>query len=353
MQTAAEVELQYYLPPEWAPQSGVMLTWPHSQTIWAETLDTIDKVFAEICAHIAQREKVLISCFDHTHRRHILDLLSQAGASADRVNICIAPCDDVWVRDHGPVTVLQHGKPRLLDFRFNGWGEKYPHANDNKITQALFSQHAFGGTPITSLDMVLEGGGIEVDGMGTLLTTSSCLLASTRNPSLTREDIARRLGSLFGLKKIHWLDYGALEGDDTDGHIDTLARFLDPHTICYITCDDPDDEHYDGLKAMEAQLQTLTDYQGKPYHLVPLPWPQARFADYDGRRLPATYANFLFINDALLVPVYDDPADTAALEIFSRCLPQRKIIPVNCLPVIQWYGSLHCMTMQLPEGVLT
>jgi agmatine deiminase len=157
---------------------------------------------------------------------------------------------------------------------------------------------------------------------------------------------------LFGIKQILWLAHGSLAGDDTDGHIDTLARFIDPDTICYVTCNDPEDEHYTTLKEMEAQLRSFSNHAGKPYTLIPLPWPKARYADYDGRRLPATYANFLLINDAVLVPTYDDPADAAALQIFSRCFPGREIIGIHCLPVIQWYGSLHCMTMQLPEGVL-
>lgn len=342
-----------HLPAEWEAQSGVLLTWPHHETIWAETLDVIDKVFAEIAKQISLREKMIISCFDDAHANHIKNLLSAAGVELNQVAIYRAPCDDIWVRDHGPITVLHDAQPVLLDFIFNGWGKKYPAENDNRITHSLHSQRAFGATKHAAIDIVLEGGSIEVDGHGTLLTTRSCLFATTRNPTLTPTDIADNLRELLGIKKILWLDHGHLAGDDTDGHIDTLARFTDAHTICYTACSDPDDEHFTALKAMENQLRTFTDYQGKPYRLLPLPWPKARYADYDGRRLPLTYANFLIINDAVLVPTYHDPAaDAAALKILTACFPQREMVPIHCVPVVQWYGSLHCMTMQLPEGVL-
>lgn len=342
----------YILPPEWAPQSGVMITWPHGDTIWAETLHVIDPVFAEIARQITKREKLVITCFDQRHQDHVTRVLKNAGANLENITIYHAPSNDVWVRDHGPIAVCREGEAKLLDFTFNGWGDKYPAQEDNKITRLLHNQQAFGDTAITTIDMVLEGGSIEVDGKGTLLTTSSCLLAKTRNPSLSQTEVSDSMHELLGINRILWLDEGYLAGDDTDGHIDTLARFIDPHTICYITCDDTDDEHFQPLKKMEKQLQSFTDYQGNPYQLVPLPWPKARYADYDGRRLPATYANFLIINGAVLVPTYDDPADEQALRILARHFHDREIIAIPSLPIIQWYGSIHCMTMQLPQEVL-
>lgn len=347
------IEQQLSLPAEWAPQSGVMITWPHQETIWAETLDAIDAVMTQVIGEIVKQERVVISCFDATHADHIRSLLKNADIDLQLVGIYIGPCDDIWVRDHGPITVMRDNQPLLLNFIFNGWGEKYDHQNDNQITQKIYNQNAFGNTAIQSLPIVLEGGGIEVDGKGTLLTTSSCLLAPTRNPNMSKDEITQALQQLFGVKRILWLDHGYLAGDDTDGHIDTLARFTDPHTICYIRCDDPSDEHYAALLEMEKQLKTFTDYEGNPYRLVPLPWPKARFADYDGRRLPATYANFLIINNAVLVPTYDDPSDDLALKTIAQCFPDRKIIAIPSLAVIQWYGSIHCMTMQLPTGVLS
>lgn len=344
--------MQYTLPPEWATQSGVMLTWPHNKTIWADTLNDIDAVYVQVAAAITPREKLIITCFDESHRTHIQYLLQQATIDLTQVSCFIAPSDDIWVRDHGPICVFNQHHPYLLDFTFNGWGNKYPSDNDNQLSSSLLKQKAFNKTELHTIQMVLEGGAIEVDGHGTLLTTSSCLLSTSRNASLDKMTIEEKLKQLLGLNRILWLDHGYLAGDDTDGHIDTLARFIDPHTICYIQCTDSTDEHFDALAKMEAQLQTFADYQGNPYRLIPLPWPTAQFAHYDGRRLPATYANFLIINGAVLTPIYNDPADKLALKIMADCFPNREIIPINSIPIIQWYGSVHCMTMQLPQGVL-
>lgn len=241
----------------------------------------------------------------------------------------------------------------MLDFTFNGWGNKYPATADNNLTRNLFQQKAFSETPLTSIDMVLEGGAIEVDGEGTLLTTKSCLLSPTRNADLSLSQIEENLKKYLGIERILWLEHGALAGDDTDGHIDTLARFIDPHTICYVKCSDPQDTHFQTLQAMENELRAFRDYQGNPYRLIPLPLPKPIYADFDGRRLPATYANFLFVNDGILVPTYDDAANDEAFYILAECFSDREIVTMPCLPVVQWYGSLHCMTMQLPAGVVS
>jgi agmatine deiminase len=341
------------LPPEWAPQSGIMLTWPHHSSHWGETITDIDAVFLAVTQAVATHQKVVITCFDDAHRTYIFNLLRNANVNLTQIITGLSPSDDIWVRDHGPLTVMDdEANTMLLDFTFNGWGDKYPAENDNQITQRLYQQKTFARPSLQSTSFVLEGGGIEVDGHGTLLTTSSCLLSKSRNPQFTKKEIAAELSKYLGINRILWIDHGYLAGDDTDGHIDTLARFVDPYTICYVSCDDPEDEHYAALKAMEQQLSEFTNFIDKPYRLIPLPWPRACFADYDGRRLPASYANFLITNEAVLVPTYDDPADQLALEIMTACFPTREIIPIHSLPVIQWYGSIHCMTMQLPVGVV-
>jgi agmatine/peptidylarginine deiminase len=202
-----------------------------------------------------------------------------------------------------------------------------------------------------SFKLVLEGGSIEVDGEGTLLTTESCLLNPNRNHGLNRAQIETELRRLLGVDRILWLKQGAIDGDDTDGHIDTLARFCDAGTIAYQACNDHNDPHYSGLRSMAAELKTLRRKDGTPYKLVPLPWPQA-IHDHTGRRLPATYANFLIINGAVLAPTYNDPADDVALAALRPAFPGREIVPVMCRPLIYQYGSLHCVSMQLPEGVI-
>ena len=328
-----------------------MLTWPHAHGDWARRLPQVEPVFTEIALQIARREKVLISCFDLPHREHVGRLLGQAGVDMGRVILRTVPSNDTWARDHGPLTVQCSHETLLLDFGFNGWGGKYGYDLDNRISRRLYALGVFNDTAMQTVAMILEGGAIEVDGSGTLLTTARCLLAPTRNPALTHEQIKQRLKDLLGLNRILWLHHGYLAGDDTDGHIDTLARFCDNRTIAYVRCDDPEDEHFPELKAMEDELKAFVAADGQPYRLVPLPWPRAKY-DETGQRLPATYANFLIINGAVLVPVYEDPADAAALAQMQQCFPDREIIAVNCLPLIYQFGSLHCVTMQFPEGVL-
>ncbi len=341
-----------YLPPEWAPQSGVMLTWPHAHGDWAARLATVEPVFVAIARAVSRRERVLIGCRDDTHHAHVAALLRAAGVKSSRVILRVAASNDTWARDHGPITVLCRNDPTLLKFGFNGWGGKYPYELDNAVTHRLYESGAFGDTPLQIVDLVLEGGSIEVDGSGTLLTTERCLLAPTRNPALTRARLEATLKELLGLNRILWLDHGYLAGDDTDSHIDTLARFCDARTIAYVACDDPADEHYRELKAMETELRAFRAADGAPYRLVPLPWPRAKYNEA-GERLPATYANFLIVNDAVLAPTYDDPADGMALTRLKECFPDREIVAIDCAPLIYQYGSLHCVTMQLPAGVLT
>ena len=339
------------LPAEWEPQSGVMLTWPHGHGDWAPYLESVEPVFVQIAKHISLREKLVISGYDAAYCRHIEQLLTSAGALLDNMRIFPIHSDDTWARDHGPITVLHDGQPYLLDYVFNGWGGKYSAEQDNAITRQLIRYGAFGTTPSEEIDLILEGGSIESDGEGRLLTTSQCLLSKGRNPQLDRQQIEQALQTQLGVDTVLWLEHGALEGDDTDSHIDTLARFCDPHTIAYVASDNPEDSHYPELKAMEAELQAFRDADGSPYRLVPLPMPAAHINE-DGQRLPATYANFLIINGAVLVPTYADAADELALQQLQTCFPEREIIGIDSSPLIQQFGSLHCVTMQLPQGVI-
>lgn len=332
-------------------QDGVLLTWPHDGGDWRPWLDEVDEVYVALARAITVRERLLICVRDAAHRAHVERLLAQAGVARSRVTVHLVASNDSWARDHGPITVLEQEQPRLLDFVFNGWGGKYAAALDDRITAALVQAGAFGATAHEHIDFVLEGGAIESDGAGTLLTTSACLLSPGRNPRYSRSDIEQRLGECFGLQRVLWLDHGALEGDDTDSHIDTLARFCDPSTIAHVRCDDREDPHFGALEAMRHELEGLRDVHGVPYRLVALPWPAARYGS-DGRRLPATYANFLVINGAVLVPTYRDAADAAALATIGACFPGREIIAIDCLALIRQYGSLHCVTMQLPAGTM-
>ncbi len=339
------------LPPEWAPQDGILLTWPHAHSDWAAQLPAVEKTYVEIAGAICSHERLLIVACDEVHAARIRHHLLGANIHPGQFRIATAPSNDTWSRDHGPITVLESNRPTLLDFQFNGWGGKYDFGLDNAITPALYRQGCFGVTGIEQVDLVLEGGSIESDGEGALLLTESCLLASNRNPHLSKQALESRLRQLLGVNRFLWLDVEPLHGDDTDGHIDTLARFCDSQTIAYVKCTDTGDGQFDSMRHLEEQLRAITQTDEKGYRLVPLPWPTARY-DGDGRRLPATYANFLIINDAVLVPTYDDPADESALATLALCFPNREIIGIDCSTLILQNGSLHCITMQLPEGVL-
>ena len=339
------------LPAEWEPQGGVLLTWPHADSDWSDQLATVDRTWAAIAAAISRHEDVLICCRDPAHADHVRALASAAGADPARLHLALAASDDTWARDHGPITVLDHeGQPRLLDFRFNGWGGKFAAEQDDAISRTLHAAGAFGDTPLESVELVLEGGAIDTDGAGTLLAVERTLVDPQRNPGLTRSDIEAVLARHLGIERFLWLASGQISGDDTDGHIDTLARFTDPLTLCHATCEDPDDPDHPALTAMAAELAALRTAAGEPYRLVPLPTPRP-ILDADGRRLPAGYANFLIIDGAVLVPVYDDPADALALEIIGGLFPERDVQGIDCRPLIRQGGSLHCVTMQLPAGV--
>jgi len=322
------------LPAEWEPQEGVQLTWPHRHTDWAPMLNEITATYYEMAREIAIRERLII--------------VAPEDAARDCLRI-VCDTNDTWARDHGFISLIDdQGHRKLLDYCFNGWGEKFPAALDNAINIRLYETGELEGSYTDNLDFVLEGGSIESDGQGTVFTTSNCLLAPHRNEPLTKSDIEKRLKHDLFAQRILWIDHGALTGDDTDGHIDTLVRICPNDTLLYVGCDDPQDEQYEELRLMEAQLATFRTLAGKPYHLVRLPMPRPI---YDGEeRLPATYANFLVINGAVLCPTYGQPdLDREALRLIGETFPDREVIGIDCRTIIRQHGSLHCCTMQFPR----
>ncbi|MBN2742789.1 MAG: agmatine deiminase family protein [Marinilabiliaceae bacterium] len=334
-------------PAEWAPQSGVMLTWPHINTDWADILNEAEHCFINIAREILKREKLLIVCHDVSHVRALFPEVDDHRLMVEHVE-----SNDTWARDHGPLTLMRNGRPVLLDFKFNGWGLKFASGKDNLITSRLFDREVFaeGVGYENHRNMVLEGGSLESDGEGTLLTTSECLLSPNRNDEWNRHDVEQQLIERLGVKRVLWLNHGYLAGDDTDSHVDTLARFCSVDTIAYVKCDDPNDEHFTELDAMEKELMALKQLNGQPYKLVPLPMADAVF--YEEERIPATYANFLIINGAVLLPVYGSAKDREAVDALQVAFPDREIVPIDCITLIKQHGSLHCVTMQFPEGVL-
>lgn len=341
------MEQEILLPAEWFPQSGVQLTWPHINTDWAPILEEVIPCFVSIAREIMKREKLIVVCVDEVEVRRQLGEVDE-----DKIRFLEMETNDTWARDHGGISVMDNGDMAVYDFTFNGWGLKYPANYDNLITQYLFAYTFF--SPKVQLAnlryLVLEGGSIESDGNGTLLTTEECLLSVNRNDFLSKEQIEAHLKQMFGLRRVLWLTTGYLEGDDTDSHIDTLARFCSEDTIAYVQCLDEEDEHYDELSLMEEELKEFRQLNGEPYQLIPL--PMADKVEWEGERLPATYANFLIINGAVLVPFYNSPKDEVAKAALQYAFPDREIVGINCLPLIKQHGSLHCVTMQYPQGFL-
>lgn len=335
------------LPPEWYPQSAIKLTWPHDNTDWDYMLEEVTACYINIATEILKRQKLIIVCHNPQAVKYELK-----GAETYFGNLILVetPSNDTWARDHGGISVLVNGEKQIYDFTFNGWGMKFASNYDNQITRSLFANKVFGTDVrlVNRKSFALEGGAIESDGKGTLLTTSECMLSPNRNSYWHKEEIETYLKETFGLNRVLWLDHGYLAGDDTDSHIDTLARFCDEHTIAYVKCEDTTDEHYNALSEMEAQLKTFVDNDGKPYELIALPMAKAVY-DEDNDRLPATYANFLIMNDAVLLPFYnDEERDQEAKAQLQKAFPEKEIVGIDCTTLIRQHGSLHCITMQYP-----
>ncbi|MDD4609858.1 MAG: agmatine deiminase family protein [Bacteroidaceae bacterium] len=336
-----------FFPAEWYPQSGVQLTWPHANTDWKEMLEEVEECFTQIAAAITKQEIVVIVTPD------IEQVKQRISPFVKMKNIRFVACDtnDTWARDHGAITTIEQQQPQLLDFCFNGWGMKFAANYDNQITRKAISQQRIKGHYHNHLQFILEGGSIESDGAGTLLTTKACLLSKNRNETYNQTTIEQTLKSLLHVDRVLWLEHGYLAGDDTDSHIDTLARFCPNNTILYVSCKDKEEEHYKELSLMEKELQQFRTREGAPYRLMALPMATAI---YDGEeRLPATYANFLVINNAVLYPTYQQiENDLQAKEVLQQAFPEREIIGIDCTALIKQHGALHCVTMQYPLHVI-
>lgn len=357
------------LPAEWYPQSGIQLTWPHQGTDWAPYLQDITEVFLQMADIISRYETVLIVTPDVESVKEILS--ARLGDSQrSRLLFVSCPTNDTWARDHAPLTLVSEDaassagecRCRVLDFRFNGWGDKFPSDWDNAITKAVFQQGLYQAEYEDDWDFVLEGGSVESDGHGTVFTTSQCLLAPHRNQPLTREDLDRELRRRLYASRVVWLDHGNLVGDDTDGHIDTIVRVAPDDTLLYVGCDDPSDSQYEDFRQLERQLMDIRTGEGRLYHLIKLPMPDAIYDDGErltsspgegAERLPATYANFVILNGAVICPTYHQPDnDRKAMEILEAAFPGRQVLGIDARPVIRQHGSLHCLTMQYPSCCL-
>lgn len=335
---------------EWHPQDAIQIAWPHAGTDWNRLLADIEVFYYQLVETLSHQQQVVIAADPRLDSTRIQGELGRRGANLGNIRWFQVATDNTWARDHGPIAIGDDSGIELLDFEFNAWGDKYGSSLDNAINRQIDRQHGY-GAPLRGIDFVLEGGSIETDGLGTLLSTTNCLLNPNRNGGMSRAGVEAILREYLGIERFLWLQHGHLAGDDTDAHVDTLARFVDPGTIAYVRCGDESDEHYPALARMEAELQAFRQADGAPYRLVPLPLPGA-ITSAGGERLPATYANFLITNRSILLPVYGDPLDQQAIAAISAVAGERNVVPVDCRVPIEEFGSLHCLTMQLPEGAL-
>ncbi|MBS4313192.1 agmatine deiminase family protein [Campylobacter vulpis] len=318
---------------EWSEQEYLLLALPHKNTDWKPYLDEIIEAYKEFVKVASVYEKLLLIAPNDE------DFIPFKEFS----NVEFFKCEtnDTWIRDFGAIDVLENGRLKALDFTFNAWGGKFQSALDNALNHKLFNEKF--QTRLEKCDFILEGGSIDFNGAGVMLTSSYCLLNTNRNQNLSKEEIEKKLKHYFGLTKIIWLENGLIKGDDTDRHIDTLARFIDENTIAYCTCEDENDEHYAPLKAMEEELKKTN------YHLIPLPIPKPLF--YEGRRLGATYANFVFVNNALIVPFYKDENDEVVQKRLQTHLKNREVIGVDARVFLRQNGSLHCSCQNRFKGL--
>ena len=340
-------KLQLYLPAEWHELQMVQLTWPHEKTDWNYMLEEVVACYIDLARAISERIQLLIVA---PGVEEVRTLLAKNGVNIRNIRFFECESNDTWARDHGFITLLGDTVPHYVDFCFNGWGRKFEASLDNAINGKLYDAGIVKGEYEDCTEFVLEGGSIESDGKGTILTTSQCLLAPHRNQPMNKEDVEKCLLKMLHAKRVLWLDYGNLIGDDTDGHVDTVARLAPDNTIVYMQCTDKDDEQYADLQAMEKQISELRTTEGQPYRMLALPSPTAIY-DEDGERLPATYANFLVMNNTVLYPTYAQPEnDSKAADVLKQAFPGCEIVGIDCRALIKQHGSLHCVTMQYPKG---
>jgi agmatine deiminase len=331
---------------EWEKQDGILIAWPDKHTDWACILKDVEDTYIELVKVVSEFEKVVVLTYN---TENLQKKLKKKKVNISNIVFAEIPYNDTWARDFGPLVLKEEDGFEILDFTFNGWGLKFPACFDNLITRKLYKNSFFKNSRLKTLNFVLEGGAIETNGEGIILTTERCLLSPNRNPEFSKEEIETRLKEYLSAKEIIWIKNGYLEGDDTDSHIDTLVRFAPENTILYVSPpEDKSDPHYNELKRMEEEIENLKNR----FNILPLPFAPVVF-DKNGNRLPSTYANFLITNEALLLPSYrDKKLDFLAIEIIKQVFPAKEIVMIDSIPLIHQHGSIHCITMQLPQGIL-
>jgi agmatine deiminase len=335
------------MPAEWEPHAATWLSWPRRDGIsFPDSFDRVMPAFARMVDALADSEPVHINVCDAAHEAEVRQVLTKTRARSSHVTFHHIPINEPWCRDHGPIFLTRDQDPRMavVDWDYNAWGWKYPPFDDDDVVPTLIAEKL--GLPVYAPGMVLEGGSIDVNGTGTLLTTRSCLLNPNRNPELNQEQIEARLRDFLGVKKILWLGDG-IEGDDTDGHIDDLTRFIDQSTVVTVVEEDEQDRNFAPLQENVTALREMSTAQDEPLAILTLPMP--RKIARDGQRLPASYANFYIANKVVLLPVFADAHDKWAVAVLEKAFPTRKVVPIDCRELIWGLGAFHCLTQQQPK----
>jgi len=339
-------QLGYRFPAEWEPQVSTWLSWAHKLESWPGKFEPVPFIYTNIVKAISRFQHVNINVIDESMFDDVTSRLTKAGVASDRFTLHIIPTNDAWCRDHGPAFVVNpdaQQKKAIVDWGYNAWGGKYPPFDLDDVVPTKIAEKF--NLPVFYPGIVMEGGAIDVNGKGCLLTTKACLLNPNRNPDLTQDQIESFLLEYYGQEKILWLEDGIV-GDDTDGHIDDLSRFVSESTIVTCVEEDPQDENYKILQENTKLLKTLTDQNNKPFRIIDLPMPGV--VEYEGQRLPASYANFLIGTGFVLVPLFNHPNDLRAMTIIQEQFPTRSVIGIDCVDLVWGLGTLHCISQQEP-----
>ena len=337
------------LAPEWERQDAIVIVWPHPYSDWAPRLEQIEPVYLQICKYVGKHQSIILIAYNKAHALDIGNMLSAAGIGCENVSFASIPTNDTWIRDYGPVCTVSGHRKFLLDFQFDGWGQKYNWQLDNAVNANLVKNLRFKASYLC-IDQVLEAGNIEINGQGELLCSRTCFERDGPQPDTEFTQLEKQLEHRLGCRKVHWLDQVQLAGDDTCGHVDTLARFCTNDIIAYSACQNPKDVNHETLGQLSMQLLEINKQGGNRFELVPLQMPDPIFLN--GQQLPATYTNFLITNDCVLVPVFHDRQDDCTLKLMDELFPDREIVDIESGTLIRQRGGLHCAAMQIPEGFI-
>lgn len=337
------------LAPEWERQDAVVIVWPHAYSDWARDLEEIENSYTELCKHICRHQRLIIITYNQTHQKHIKLKLNNSYIDCENILFANIPTNDTWVRDYGPICINDHTDKLILNFKFDAWGEKYSYALDDEFTNK-FSEHYKLSTYKKDIDIVLEGGNLEINSHGELLCSSTRFNREVTGPNKELTTIEKQFTKWFGSNNTYWIDDVQLVGDDTDGHIDTLARFCLDDVIVFSAVNNTSDANSEALEQLELQLKSIQEQSHNRIELIPLPLPKPIFSS--NRQLPACYTNFLILNESVLVPTFKDKQDDLTLRLFEELFLSREIIGIDSNTLIRQFGGIHCATMQIPEGIL-